>query len=64
VKPLCTGDVVEIIHFSVEDQRLIAAALLRPPALSPALQRAFDLRRKLFGNDDDCRREPSPDDER
>ena len=38
-----------IIRLSVEDQRLIMDAILNPPEPNEALQRAFDDRRKLFG---------------
>src|SRR5947207_1560832 len=39
----------EFIRLSVEDQRLIAKAILNPPAPAPALRRAFKRRRELFG---------------
>ena len=40
----------EIVHLSVEDQRRIAHAILRPPAPSPALRRAAKRRKKLLGS--------------
>lgn len=39
----------EIIRLSLEDQRLVAEALLHPPKPAPALRRAFQRRRKLLG---------------
>jgi uncharacterized protein (DUF1778 family) len=39
----------EIIRLSVEDQRRIAEAILNPPEPTPALRKAFQLHRKLFG---------------
>lgn len=39
----------EIIRLSVEDQRQIAAALLRPPAPTAALKKAFKRHRDLLG---------------
>ena len=39
----------EIIRVSVEDQRAIAEAILNPPEPAPALQRAFEHRKKLLG---------------
>lgn len=39
----------EIIRLSVEDQRLVAAALLNPPRPAAALTKAFQRRRELFG---------------
>ena len=39
----------EIIRLSLEGQRQIAEAILNPPEPSPALRRAFDRRRDLFG---------------
>jgi len=39
----------EIVRLSVEDQRLIAEAILRPPTPTASLRRAFERRRKLFG---------------
>lgn len=39
----------EIVRLSVEDQQLIADAILRPPTPTASLGRAFERRRKLFG---------------
>jgi uncharacterized protein (DUF1778 family) len=39
----------EILRLSLEDQRLVADALLNPPAPAPALQRAFQRRKELLG---------------
>jgi uncharacterized protein (DUF1778 family) len=39
----------EIIRLSVQDQRQIAEAILKPPSPAPALKRAFKRRRELFG---------------
>jgi uncharacterized protein (DUF1778 family) len=39
----------EIIRLSVEDQRRIAEAILNPPEPTPAMRRAFQRHRKLFG---------------
>jgi len=39
----------EILRVSVEDQRAIAEAILNPPEPEPALQRAFEQRKKLLG---------------
>jgi uncharacterized protein (DUF1778 family) len=39
----------DVLRLSVEDQRQIAEAILRPPAPVPALRRAFKRRRELFG---------------
>lgn len=44
-----TIEETEIIRLSVEDQRLIAEAILNPPEPSSALIRAFQRRRELFG---------------
>ena len=38
-----------IIRLSVEDQRLIMESILNPPEPNEALRRAFEARRKLFG---------------
>jgi uncharacterized protein (DUF1778 family) len=38
-----------IIRLSVEDQRQIIEALLNPPEPNEALHRAFEARRRLFG---------------
>ena len=40
----------EIIRLSVEDQRRIVEAILEPPDPAPALRRAMDRRRELFGS--------------
>ena len=39
----------EIIRLSIEGQRQIAAAILNPPAATPALKRAAKRYRELFG---------------
>lgn len=39
----------QIIRLSVEDQRTIAEALINPPEPTPALRRAFETHRRLFG---------------
>ena len=39
----------EIIRLSIEGQRQIAAAILNPPAPSPALKKAAKRYRELFG---------------
>lgn len=39
----------EVVRLSVEDQRKLAKAILKPPAPSAALKRAFQRRRALFG---------------
>jgi len=39
----------EIIRLSIEGQRQIAAAILDPPAATPALKRAAKRYRQLFG---------------
>ena|SRR5437870_802795 len=41
----------EIIRLSVEDQRRIAEAILNPPNPTPALRRAFQRHRALFGEE-------------
>jgi uncharacterized protein (DUF1778 family) len=38
-----------VIRLSVEDQRQIMEALLNPPEPNEALRRAFEARRRLFG---------------
>jgi len=40
----------EITRLSVEDQRRIAQAILNPPKPTPALRRAFERHRGLFGS--------------
>jgi len=42
-----TIEETEIIRLSVEDQRLLAEALLNPPAPAPALVRAAEHHRRL-----------------
>jgi uncharacterized protein (DUF1778 family) len=44
-----TIEQVELIRLSVQDQRRVAEAILHPPEPTPALRRAFERRRKLFG---------------
>jgi uncharacterized protein (DUF1778 family) len=44
-----TIEQTEVIHLSIEDQRQIVEALLNPPEPAPALIRAFQRRRELFG---------------
>jgi uncharacterized protein (DUF1778 family) len=39
----------EIVRLSIEGQRQIAAAILNPPAPTPALRRAAKRYRELFG---------------
>jgi uncharacterized protein (DUF1778 family) len=39
----------EIIKLSVEDQERFAEALINPPPLTPAMQRAVQRHRRLFG---------------
>jgi uncharacterized protein (DUF1778 family) len=41
----------EILRLSPEDQRRIAAAVLNPPEPAPALRRAFQRRKALFGTE-------------
>jgi uncharacterized protein (DUF1778 family) len=45
-----TIEQTEILRLSAEDQRRIAEALLNPAAPSPALRRAYQRRRELFGH--------------
>jgi len=40
----------EVVRLSVEDQRRIAKAILKPPAPAAALRRAAKRRRTLFGS--------------
>lgn len=40
----------EVVRLSLEDQRRIAHAILRPPAPAPALRRAFRRRRALLSS--------------
>ncbi|MFN0167560.1 MAG: DUF1778 domain-containing protein [Bryobacteraceae bacterium] len=44
-----TIEEAEIVRLSVEDQRLIAEAILNPPEPTTTLRRAFRRRRELFG---------------
>jgi uncharacterized protein (DUF1778 family) len=44
-----TIEQTEIIRLSVEGQRQIAKSLLNPPEPTPALRKAFQRRRELFG---------------
>jgi len=46
-----TIEQTEIIRLSVKDQRQIAAALLHPPAPTPALKKAFQRHRALIGTE-------------
>ncbi len=39
----------EILRLTLEDQRRIADSIIDPPAPTPALRRAFQRRRALFG---------------
>jgi uncharacterized protein (DUF1778 family) len=43
-----TIEQAEIVRLSLEDQRRIADAILKPPAPTPALRRAFKRRRALL----------------
>jgi uncharacterized protein (DUF1778 family) len=38
---------VEIIRLSVEDQRILAEAILNPPPLAPAMERAIEHYRRV-----------------
>lgn len=42
-----TIEETQIIRLAVEDQRAIADAILNPPPLAPAMERAIDRYRKL-----------------
>ena len=42
-----TIEEVEIIRLSAEDQRLLAEALLNPPPLAPAMERAIERYRRV-----------------
>lgn len=44
-----TIEQAEVLRLSFEDQKRVAEALLKPPAPSPAMRRAFRRRRELFG---------------
>jgi len=46
------AEIEDQISISLEDQRQIAQAILNPPDPGPALKRAFDRRRQLFGAHD------------
>ena len=39
-----------VIRLSIEDQRQVADAILNPPKPTPALRKAFKLRRDLLGS--------------
>jgi uncharacterized protein (DUF1778 family) len=41
----------EVIRLSLADQECFAQALLSPPELAPALERAFERRRKLVATE-------------
>ena len=41
----------EIIRLSLEDQRRLSEAILNPPEPTPALRRAFQRHRDLFGTE-------------
>jgi uncharacterized protein (DUF1778 family) len=43
-----TIEETQIIRLSVEDQRAFAEAILNPPPLAPAMQRAIDRYRKII----------------
>ena len=43
-----TIEEAQIIRLSVEDQRAIAAAILTPPPLTPAMERAIVRHRKII----------------
>lgn len=43
-----TIEEAQIIRLSVEDQRAIAAAILNPPPLTPAMERAVARHRKII----------------
>ncbi len=45
-----TIESTEIIRLSAEDQRRFAELLLDPPAPTPAMRRAFEHHRALFGD--------------
>jgi uncharacterized protein (DUF1778 family) len=45
----------EMIRLSVEDQQRFAEALIAPPPLAPAMQRAIARHRQLFGPRDDAK---------
>jgi len=43
-----TIDAAQIIHLSVDDQQRFAEALLDPPPLAPAMQRALRSHKRLI----------------
>jgi uncharacterized protein (DUF1778 family) len=45
-----TIEEAEVVRLSLEDQRRIASAILKPSAPAPALRRAFRRRKTLLGN--------------
>ena len=45
-----TIEEAEVVRLSLEDQRRFANALLKPPAPTPALRRAFRRRKALLGS--------------
>ena len=45
-----TIEETQIIRLSAEDQKRFVEALLNPPAPTPAMRRAFDNRKNLFGD--------------
>lgn len=46
-----TIEETEILRLSIEDQRLVADAILNPPEPNPAVIRAFQRRRELSGEE-------------
>lgn len=44
-----TVERTSVIRLSLADQEAFANAILNPPPMAPALVRAFERRRKLFG---------------
>ena len=44
-----TIEEAEVVRLSMEDQRRLAKAILKPPAPAPALRRAFRRRKALLG---------------
>jgi uncharacterized protein (DUF1778 family) len=46
-----TIEATDIVRLSVNDQRLFAESLLNPPEPTPALRRAFEKHRELFGTE-------------
>lgn len=43
-----TIEEAEVVRLSIDDQRRLASAVLKPPAPAPALKRAFRRRRALL----------------